>query len=44
MSITELAHPASHIHPPPETFIKKYVFSLDHKVIAVQYFMDDHPR
>ena len=27
-----------HIHPPPEGFIRKYVFSLDHKVIAFQYF------
>src|SRR5215472_10737189 len=40
MSVVELGqHPASHIHPPPDTFIKKYVFSLDHKVIAVQYFI-----
>jgi cytochrome c oxidase subunit 1 len=28
-----------HIHPPPEGFIRKYVFSLDHKVIGVQYFI-----
>ena len=27
-----------HIHPPPEGFIRKYVFSLDHKVIGFQYF------
>src|SRR6202165_4941565 len=31
--------PSGHIHPPPDTFIKKYVFSLDHKVIAVHYFI-----
>ncbi len=28
-----------HIHPPPQGFISKYVFSFDHKVIAVQYFI-----
>jgi cytochrome c oxidase subunit 1 len=27
------------IHPPPEGFIRKYVFSLDHKVIGIQYFV-----
>ena len=28
-----------HIHPPPQGFIRKYVFSLDHKVIGIQYFV-----
>jgi cytochrome c oxidase subunit 1 len=28
-----------HIHPPPEGFIRKYIFSIDHKVIGVQYFI-----
>jgi cytochrome c oxidase subunit I len=28
-----------HIHPAPEGFISKYIFSIDHKVIAVQYFL-----
>ena len=28
-----------HIHPEPQGFIRKYVFSLDHKVIAIQYFI-----
>lgn len=28
-----------HIHPEPQGFIAKYVFSLDHKVIAIQYFI-----
>jgi cytochrome c oxidase subunit 1 len=28
-----------HIHPPPEGFIRKYVFSTDAKVIGVQYFI-----
>ncbi len=27
-----------HHHAPPTTFIKKYVFSVDHKVIGKQYF------
>jgi len=41
MSVADLqrAHPASHIHPAPQGFISKYIFSLDHKVIAVQYFI-----
>jgi cytochrome c oxidase subunit 1 len=30
--------PHEHIHPPPEGFVRKYVFSLDHKVIGFQYF------
>ncbi len=29
--------PAAHPHAPPDTFIRKYVFSLDHKVIGKQY-------
>jgi cytochrome c oxidase subunit 1 len=37
------AHPAAahhdHIHPAPEGFISKYIFSLDHKVIGIQYFI-----
>jgi len=39
-TITTAEHGAhDHIHPPPEGFIRKYVFSLDHKVIAIQYFV-----
>ena len=30
-------HEAVHRHEPPKGFIRKYVFSLDHKVIGVQY-------
>jgi cytochrome c oxidase subunit 1 len=30
---------ADHIHPEPEGFIRKYIFSIDHKVIAFQYFI-----
>ncbi|HWZ27109.1 MAG TPA: cbb3-type cytochrome c oxidase subunit I [Gemmatimonadales bacterium] len=29
--------PVAHQHGPPTTFIRKYVFSLDHKVIGKQY-------
>ncbi len=39
-----MATPAAHaygelqpIHPAPTSFVRKYVFSLDHKVIAVQF-------
>jgi cytochrome c oxidase subunit I len=28
---------AEHIHPEPQGFIRKYVFSIDHKVIGIQY-------
>ncbi|MGA7293888.1 MAG: cbb3-type cytochrome c oxidase subunit I [Terriglobales bacterium] len=31
------AHAAAH-HGPPQTFIRKHIFSLDHKVIGKQYF------
>src|SRR5258705_3017839 len=27
-----------HVHAPPEGFLRKYVFSLDHKVIGKQYY------
>ena len=32
------AQPAVHHHAAPQGFIRKYVFSLDHKVIGLQYF------
>ena len=28
----------AHVHAPPQGFIRKYVFSLDHKVIGKQYY------
>jgi len=28
-----------HIHPEPESFVRKYVFSIDHKVIGIQYMV-----
>src|SRR3954453_6393632 len=27
-----------HVHAAPEGFIRKYIFSLDHKVIGIQYY------
>ncbi len=30
---------ADHIHPEPQGFIKRYVFSLDHKIIGIQYLI-----
>jgi cytochrome c oxidase subunit 1 len=33
------AHSAPHAMPAPTGFIWKYVFSLDHKVIGIQYFL-----
>src|SRR5438105_6687706 len=28
----------AHAHSAPQGFIRKYIFSLDHKVIGIQYF------
>ncbi len=33
------AHEAVHRHEAPKGFIRKYIFSLDHKVIGIQYIM-----
>ena len=33
------SHGAEHAHQPPTGFIRKYVFSLDHKVIGIQYIV-----
>ena len=30
---------ADHIHPEPESFIRKYIFSIDHKIIGIQYLI-----
>jgi cytochrome c oxidase subunit 1 len=32
-------HAAAHHHAPPSGFIRKYIFSLDHKVIGIQYLL-----
>ena len=29
----------AHAHAGPQGFIRKYIFSLDHKVIGIQYFL-----
>src|SRR5271167_806848 len=34
----ETSAQSAHVHVPPEGFIRKHVFSLDHKVIGKQYF------
>ncbi len=33
------AHPAAHAMQAPTGFIQKYIFSLDHKVIGIQYYL-----
>src|SRR5213595_1586404 len=33
------AHAEVHRHPAPKGFIRKYIFSLDHKVIGIQYIL-----
>ncbi len=37
--MAEAAHEEVHRHPAPTSFIRKYIFSLDHKVIGIQYIM-----
>jgi cytochrome c oxidase subunit I len=32
-------HDEVHRHPAPTSFIRKYIFSIDHKVIGIQYIM-----
>ncbi|MDT4898695.1 MAG: cytochrome c oxidase subunit [Acidobacteriota bacterium] len=36
-NVVNEGHEAVHRHEPPKSFIRKYIFSLDHKVIGVQY-------
>jgi len=38
MATSDFAAHASHAHAGPTSWIRKYVFSLDHKVIGIQYF------
>jgi cytochrome c oxidase subunit 1 len=33
-----MSAPVGHAHHAPQGWIKKYVFSLDHKVIGIQYY------
>src|SRR5437762_10359557 len=37
--MAEATHDAVHRHSPPKSFIRKYIFSLDHKVIGIQYIL-----
>ncbi|MEP6706531.1 MAG: cbb3-type cytochrome c oxidase subunit I [Pyrinomonadaceae bacterium] len=37
--MAEVTHEVVHRHEPPKSFIRKYIFSLDHKVIGIQYIM-----
>jgi cytochrome c oxidase subunit 1 len=30
---------AGHIHPEPQGFVRRYIFSLDHKIIGIQYLI-----
>ncbi|HZR30660.1 MAG TPA: cbb3-type cytochrome c oxidase subunit I [Terriglobales bacterium] len=36
--MAEVPSQAVHVHAPPQGFIRKHVFSLDHKVIGKQYY------
>jgi cytochrome c oxidase subunit 1 len=33
-----MSSPVAHAHHAPQGFIRKYIFSLDHKVIGIQYY------
>src|SRR5687768_14881081 len=37
--MAEAAHAEVHRHPAPTGFIRKYIFSIDHKVIGIQYIL-----
>jgi cytochrome c oxidase subunit 1 len=37
--MAEASHEEVHRHPAPTSFIRKYIFSLDHKVIGIQYIL-----
>jgi cytochrome c oxidase subunit 1 len=37
--MAEGTHEEVHRHPAPTSFIRKYIFSLDHKVIGIQYIL-----
>jgi cytochrome c oxidase subunit 1 len=37
--MSDETHEGVHRHPAPTGFIRKYIFSLDHKVIGIQYIM-----
>src|SRR3954464_11048437 len=37
--MAEATHAEVHRHPAPTSFIRKYIFSIDHKVIGIQYIL-----
>src|SRR6266536_6710297 len=37
--MAEATHDVVHRHEPPKSFIRRYIFSLDHKVIGIQYIL-----
>src|ERR1043165_2253659 len=37
--MAEATHEEVHRHPAPTGFIRKYIFSVDHKVIGIQYIL-----
>src|SRR4029078_4180192 len=37
--MAEATHAEVHRHPAPTGFIRKYIFSIDHKVIGIQYIL-----
>src|SRR2546425_5568701 len=37
--MAEATHDEVHRHEPPKSFIRRYIFSLDHKVIGIQYIL-----
>ncbi len=37
--MSDETHEAVHRHQPPTSFIRRYIFSLDHKVIGIQYII-----
>src|SRR6478752_2282941 len=37
--MSDETHEGVHRHPAPTGFIRKYIFSLDHKVIGIQYIL-----
>jgi cytochrome c oxidase subunit 1 len=38
-SATHAGGLADHIHPEPRGFVRRYVFSIDHKIIGIQYLI-----
>src|SRR6185436_12546498 len=37
--MADATHDVVHRHEPPKSFIRKYIFSIDHKVIGIQYIL-----